>query len=227
MSLSSFNSRTLGRVRRVYLCGELRHYSVSIHAPWEGCDHVLQLQRVQQEFQFTHPGKGATTANAWRKYLADVSIHAPWEGCDRRRAEGGRYPRRFNSRTLGRVRPGRIERRGWIGLFQFTHPGKGATTRSIAKENRLTVSIHAPWEGCDGSSATYSIVTSSFNSRTLGRVRPNKTNQQIAQKQFQFTHPGKGATSTRSIRAAFAIEFQFTHPGKGATCYICSTEVTG
>ena len=56
---------------------------------------------------------------------------------------------------------------------------------------------------------------------------------------FQFTHPGRGATdlwrlglfalgvsihapregcdSTRSIRAAFAIEFQFTHPGRGAT----------
>ena len=191
MSLSSFNSRTLGRVRRVYLCGELRHYSVSIHAPWEGCDHVLQLQRVQQEFQFTHPGKGATTANAWRKYLADVSIHAPWEGCDRRRAEGGRYPRRFNSRTLGRVRPGRIERRGWIGLFQFTHPGKGATTRSIAKENRLTVSIHAPWEGCDGSSATYSIVTSSFNSRTLGRVRPRRGRFRAASRSFNSRTLGR------------------------------------
>ena len=33
-----------------------------------------------------------------------------------------------------------------------------------------------------------------FNSRTPGGVRP-----------------------TRSIRAIFAIEFQFTHPGRGAT----------
>ena len=57
--------------------------SVSIHAPWEGCDSILLVKRSDEgvsihapwegcdwggpalckwtfEFQFTHPGKGAT-----------------------------------------------------------------------------------------------------------------------------------------------------------------------
>ena len=34
-------------------------------------------------FQFTHPGKGATTRVLEHTlHVADVSIHAPWEGCD-------------------------------------------------------------------------------------------------------------------------------------------------
>ena len=34
-------------------------------------------------------------------------------------------------------------------MFQFTHPGKGATDLREAPEYLLSVSIHAPWEGCD------------------------------------------------------------------------------
>ena len=34
--------------------------------------------------------------------------------------------------------------------FQFTHPGKGATRIWLVYLGlSLTVSIHAPWEGCD------------------------------------------------------------------------------
>ena len=58
-------------------------------------------------------------------------------------------------------------------MFQFTHPGKGATLFSFI--------VHIP--------------EYSFNSRTLGRVRLGKN---LAWKslihKFQFTHPGKGAT---------------------------------
>ena len=78
----------------------------------------------------------------------------------------------FNSRTLGRVRLSSIASKGLILLFQFTHPGKGATLYEAAyvgdkNEFQFThpgkgatvarqtlteitrVSIHAPWEGCD------------------------------------------------------------------------------
>ena len=34
-------------------------------------------------------------------------------------------------------------------MFQFTHPGKGATVEDESKALILQVSIHAPWEGCD------------------------------------------------------------------------------
>ena len=35
------------------------------------------------EFQFTHPGRGATALSSYFGYELDVSIHAPREGCDR------------------------------------------------------------------------------------------------------------------------------------------------
>ena len=57
-------------------------------------------------------------------------------------------------------------------MFQFTHPGRGATCRRTPKFLRSKVSIHAPREGCD-----------------------YLQNQLISsQVQFQFTHPGRGAT---------------------------------
>ncbi len=56
---------------------------VSIHAPWEGCDYLSLLNYYYpQRFQFTHPGKGATTEELFKQHLKRVSIHAPWEGCD-------------------------------------------------------------------------------------------------------------------------------------------------
>ena len=57
------------------------------------------------QFQFTHPGKGATSLRCVVLVVADVSIHAPWEGCD--------------THTLSIIFK--------FLAFQFTHPGKGAT----------------------------------------------------------------------------------------------------
>ena len=90
-------------------------------------------------------------------------------------------------------------------MFQFTHPGRGATRITILSYGSAEVSIHAPREGCDDT----------------------RTPAQLEAMKFQFTHPGRGATpapavgatmvnvsihapregcdSTRSIRAAFAI----------------------
>ena len=123
-----FNSRTLGRVRLQHAITFQLLVGVSIHAPWEGCDHGgLVLVNELTRFQFTHPGKGATQLS----FIGDIAR-----------------------------------------LFQFTHPGKGAT----------------PCESCTHHSDT------SFNSRTLGRVRPIREYTYDAGDMFQFTHPGKGAT---------------------------------
>ena len=147
---------------------------VSIHAPWEGCDLTLTIIiTIMEQFQFTHPGKGATYRKNSTNRSSRVSIHAPWEGCDLRL-------------VLSLVR--RLQ-------FQFTHPGKGATpyheiryssergfnSRTLGRVRQISlisvavmkqVSIHAPWEGCD---------------QCLSRGFW----QMIG---FQFTHPGKGAT---------------------------------
>ena len=147
---------------------------VSIHAPREGCDAHYGVDVPR--------GRG-------------VSIHAPREGCDTL----GRAcidPRTsFNSRTPGGVRlcprplwlsvdlfqfthPGR----GATGMplmpiillrFQFTHPGRGATAHVVNSLKRQPVSIHAPREGCDIHRG-YCLFPSS---------------------EFQFTHPGRGATN--------------------------------
>ena len=147
---ASFNSRTLGRVRHK---GDRTEY-------------------ISRWFQFTHPGKGATGKDAREVARVVVSIHAPWEGCD-------------TSATTRHRRKRVSIHAPWEGcddyerphiprylLFQFTHPGKGAT-RNVYK--------HSSHEW-------------SFNSRTLGRVRLDACNTISDSWEFQFTHPGKGAT---------------------------------
>ena len=169
----SFNSRTPGGVRR-----EERHDSNGTH-----------------RFQFTHPGRGATEHILICEVGGHVSIHAPREGCDFLRLTLSsdnlvsiHAPREgcdqsglltdnrdvsFNSRTPGGVRP------KWVKsitteavVFQFTHPGRGAT----------------PPMCCP------SCVMNCFNSRTPGGVRPNAEALKRMREQFQFTHPGRGAT---------------------------------
>ena len=75
----------------------------------------MTLEDVIQ-FQFTHPGRGATLARRARHGQgAHVSIHAPREGCD------------F----------GVVMDAVYGGMFQFTHPGRGATSCDV-----LNVSLH-------------------------------------------------------------------------------------
>ncbi len=169
---------------------------VSIHAPWEGCDSCdFANCSCDFAFQFTHPGKGATksTMNSSMS-MNEFQFTHPGKGATPAFLYCTLLLQRFNSRTLGRVRPRAASRVGSYGLFQFTHPGKGATATSELQKLLNSVSIHAPWEGCDNGSPTRPATTAvsihapwegcdragrrscatarRFNSRTLGRVRP-------------------------------------------------------
>ena len=104
--------------------------------------------------------------------LEQISIHAPLAGCDS---------------VAGRVMVG-------SGLFQSTHPLRGATSYPFYDDSKRTISIHAPLAGCD-----------SF------RCTPP---QYIVG--FQSTHPLRGATLRDSSRWMMAT-FQSTHPLRGAT----------
>ena len=128
MEIVSFNSRTPGGVRLT------DRFSVN---RWN-------------LFQFTHPGRGATSFTP-----REVSIK-----------------RRFNSRTPGGVRHRESMEDLNIRLFQFTHPGRGAT-RALVSANTaiIDVSIHAPREGCDSGRVKRLSASDSFNSRTPGGVR--------------------------------------------------------
>ena len=163
--------------------------------PGKGATSEYRRVQITQMFQFTHPGKGATANVYLRRPASKVSIHAPWEGCDSEVCILIILSRSFNSRTLGRVRP---------------HLGRVSQVFS-------TVSIHAPWEGCDPLIKCTPYGTTCFNSRTLGRVRPRRVRRKSFSIAFQFTHPGKGATCCGCSCSFRSSSFQFTHPGKGAT----------
>ena len=123
-----FNSRTPGGVRHLEVFAWRGRQRVSIHAPREGCDHKLVCTLCTvKTFQFTHPGRGATLLGGVFGYFGQVSIHAPREGCDAKFAGMDPCINSFNSRTPGGVRRKRTLQMLMLYVFQFTHPGRGAT----------------------------------------------------------------------------------------------------
>ena len=105
--------------------------NVSIHAPREGCDGTpLRRSARGRSFNSRTPGGVRLPSSVDLLTPLRVSIHAPREGCD------ACYPRRF----LRLIR------------FQFTHPGRGATLKSVTEH----------------------IQQAGFNSRTPGGVRPGR-----------------------------------------------------
>ena len=127
-SLRSFNSRTPGGVRHKQRRGLDTRRGVSIHAPREGCDSVVAMRLILPlQFQFTHPGRGATILSSFLLDAVEVSIHAPREGCDARTAPLAPLAPGFNSRTPGGVRLSVSAPLAEVSKFQFTHPGRGAT----------------------------------------------------------------------------------------------------
>ena len=171
---------------------------VSIHAPREGCDG-LQIDSTKRPRRFNSrtPGGVRRVESNVPLIISIVSIHAPREGCDYR----------FNPFRLLAYQ------------FQFTHPGRGATGVDVLEGLcGREVSIHAPREGCDCPlTLSRQPARSCFNSRTPGGVRPDAQKYDSSLIEFQFTHPGRGATSSDSISSASSLSFQFTHPGRGAT----------
>ena len=70
-------------------------------------------------------------------------------------------------------------------MFQFTHPGKGATHKKPPQALNLE----------------------RFNSRTLGRVRHGYFKTISQHVKFQFTHPGKGATLVEMLTVVDTMSF--------------------
>ena len=80
-------------------------------------------------------------------------------------------------------------------MFQFTHPGKGATDKHLG-DTEVTSEFQFTHPG-KGATVTPTIIISlrkSFNSRTLGRVRQGGDSLGVLGGRVQFTPPGMGAT---------------------------------
>ena len=213
----SFNSRTPGGVRPGDSLAPRDLLHVSIHAPREGCDTIGELRYLlSRSFNSRTPGGVRLGGRYGGVERVGVSIHAPREGCDHLKHSVATAPSSFNSRTPGGVRLAITLFVDYVDMFQFTHPGRGATGLQFQSISRGQVSIHAPREGCDFPLRVGTTHGLSFNSRTPGGVRHWTVRGEIARPKFQFTHPGRGATVSQMI-FIFDTTFQFTHPGRGAT----------
>ena len=145
----SFNSRTPGGARRLVIALSSGLIEFQFTHPGRGATSRYRMSCTRTRFQFTHPGRGAT-ATCWRVFLyCIVSIHAPREGRDYQCLNVQMYQ----------------------CLFQFTHPGRGATCTYTKVCAMRRVSIHAPREGRDLSDMISVISPTCFNSRTPGGAR--------------------------------------------------------
>ena len=167
----SFNSRTPEGVRQHYANYSTKQTNVSIHEPREGCDCTPPCQACPYPcFNSRTPGG---VRRGWEIYghcHAKVSIHAPREGCDSSGSTSG----------------------GITSVFQFTHPGRGATAHyGVDVPRGRGVSIHAPREGCD-------------SEILILDDQPSM---------FQFTHPGRGATGSGAGFPPRELSFNSRTPG--------------
>ena len=176
------------------------------------------------EFQFTHPGRGATRRYRYRWCRASfnsrtpggvrlqvtppfgrgirVSIHAPREGCDARQIHQG------------------------AGDGVSIHaPREGCDEIFNNCRGKIAVSIHAPREGCDLTSGEVNAAEHRFNSRTPGGVRPSTAMRSRVLSLFQFTHPGRGATSPDRSEASSASRFNSRTPGGVRLARVLSDEI--
>ena len=126
------------------------------------------------EFQFTHPGRGATE----------------WDEAELK--DWGLFQFTHPGRGATRCNPSAL----WLLEFQFTHPGRGATVLLIFIFDGVLVSIHAPREGCDCIVNFLPLLFVGFQFTHPGRGATTRRLPALyACPGFQFTHPGRGATS--------------------------------
>ena len=101
-----FNPRTPCGVRLAQRNRGPVRAAISIHAPLAGCDCPTRARKgATNEFQSTHPLRGATTIPERHiAYRRVISIHAPLAGCDCHRFTSPSWLRHFNPRTPCGVR---------------------------------------------------------------------------------------------------------------------------
>ena len=125
--------------------------------------------------------------------------------------------KRFNSRTLGRVRLYSLASSSAARLFQFTHPGKGATwcksTSWRAYQCFNSRTLGRVRRGMEG----FPPREPSFNSRTLGRVRLTLIRCNYAIACFNSRTLGRVRRSTLAIRLG-VTDVSIHAPWEGCDC---------
>ncbi len=175
----------------------LRNATISIHAPRTGSDITVQAYSlIETGFQSTLPARGATClqsaierdvsisihaprtgsdSEAYDAYEAVmISIHAPRTGSDRRSRRTRSSASDFNPRSPHGERRGVNQGIDDILRFQSTLPARGATFDAFQRRVSVSISIHAPRTGSDGSFQTEGEVYPHFNPRSPHGERPSR-----------------------------------------------------
>ena len=169
---------------------------VSIHAPREGCDWQYPIPRRQGGgFNSRTPGGVRQGRGYLFRVYALVSIHAPREGCDLYRVLCVSLTRVFQFTHPGRGATPPPPPSTASSKFQFTHPGRGATQHVLSVLSSLL----------------------SFNSRTPGGVRRGGHVGEYHFDHVSIHAPREGCDLYSLPLFHIRSAFQFTHPGRGAT----------
>ena len=96
--------------------------------------------------------------------------------------------------------------------------GCDAIARRLRAARRI--SIHAPLAGCDRCGSQQGHGRDHFNPRTPCGVRHAVEEVSPSAREFQSTHPLRGATTPKLLQSR-NCRFQSTHPLRGATVSVC------
>ena len=197
-----------------------RDATISIHAPRAGCDHGAPgLLPSGSLFQSTHPVRGATrSGSGCLRCRSRISIHAPRAGCDAAR-EGDLMSilSYFNPRTPCGVRPASPRPRPRRPPISIHAPRSGCDYGAFVALALAGISIHAPRAGCDEHLRRYARIERQFQS--THPVRGATTPETPAERDKPYFNPRTpcGVRLNSIIMEALGGEFQSTHPVRGAT----------
>ena len=102
-------------------------YYISIHAPHAGCDKLDAAILADNWISIHAPHAGCDLIPSIMADKIDISIHAPHAVCDRIVDKNRRPDGNFNPRTPCGVRLTGSQKLHLRGIFQSTHPMRGAT----------------------------------------------------------------------------------------------------
>ena len=150
------------------------------------------LQRMREQFQFTHPGRGATVAN----------LPSVLQG------------KRFNSRTPGGVRP-RLHSRKMSRFYVSIHAPREGCDKTITHIIRHIIRFNSRTPGGVRHKRKHILICEvSFNSRTPGGVRLYGVNKPNTNLSFNSRTPG-GVRLKKNLADADAVRVSIHAPREG------------
>ena len=191
-------------------------YNISIHAPLAGCDCKAGLFPDCCRISIHAPLAGCDSDLPFCKQHVRISIHAPLAGCDGNNRRLLFYLRYFNPRTPCGVRPvpcrifpsfhaisihaplAGCDNAGEVAARRqkYFNPRTPCGVRRVARSNKSDCAYFNPRTPCGVRLIPLPPCkrVKDFNPRTPCGVRRPLPCQLFYQKQFQSTHPLRGAT---------------------------------